>query len=185
MALPLYDFHYSPPVSDYYLSCGRLAGVICERWSRRSAAVDDAQGACLACVEDGLHVEDGLRVEDGVHDEGGTIADLDDVGLWGAIAALQWVIVSDHVITLHAMNDLVADLAADGRLYEVRQAIYKLVSAISAKYPALARASRPALVQLVALGRDMAIAAGDSPDFFKFVKKELQPVNLADALLVV
>lgn len=180
MALPLYDFHYSPPVSDYYLSCGRLAVVICERWSRRSAAVD-----ALARVEDGLHVEDGLRVDEGLRVEGGTIADLDDVGLWGAVAALQWVIVSDHVITLHAMNNLVADLAADGRLYEVRQAIYKLVSAISAKYPALARASRPALVQLVALGRDMAIAAGDSPDFFKFVKKELQPVNLADALLVV
>lgn len=90
MALPLYDFHYSPPVSDYhlsdyYLSCGRLAVVICERWSRRSAAVDDAQGACLARVEDGLHVEDGLRVDEGLHVEGGTIADLDDVGLWGPL----------------------------------------------------------------------------------------------------
>ncbi len=177
MALPLYDFHYSPPGGEYALSCERLAVVICERWSRRSAAMDDAQGACLT------RVEEGLRVEEGFHVEGGTIADLDDVGLWGAVAALQWVIVSDHVITLHAMTDLLAALAADGQLDKVRQAVYKLVAAISAKYPALARASRPALVQLVALGRDMAIASGDAPDFFEFVKKELQAVNLGAALL--
>ena len=168
MARPLYDFHYyAASDSDYYLTCGRLATVICERWSRRSAAVDDAQG---------------VRDEEGGHY---SIAGLlDDVGTWEAVAALQWVIVSDHVITMRAMNDRLDALAANGLLDQVRQAFHELVAAISAKYPALARAGRPALVQLVALGRDMAIAAGDAPDFFEFVKKELQPVNLAAALLV-
>jgi hypothetical protein len=171
MALLLYDFHYGVTASDHYLSCGRLAAVICERWSRRCAAGGGAQGDHKL-----------VRNEEGLKD-GDTIADLDDIGLWEAVAALQWVIVSDHVITMHAMNDLLAALAADGQLDGVRQAVYKLVAAISAKYPALARASRPALVQLVALGRDMAIAAGDAPDFFEFVKKELQTINLGAALL--
>lgn len=174
MARQLYVFHYEGPQTEYSLNCGRLAQEIADRWQGPRGDADPpgfAGGGANPEVSDD-------------DDDDAVAANLNDVELWGAVAQLQWVMSSDRAIDARAVTTLLADLTADGELDRIRLAVRRLVAALAAMYPTLARASRPALVQLVALGRDMATAAGESPDLFEFVKKELQAVNLAALLRV-
>jgi hypothetical protein len=91
--------------------------------------------------------------------------------------------VSDQIITARALALRLSDLT-EGERNHIRLSIRQLIAALTAVYPVLARAGRPTLVQLIALGRDMATSIGESPDLFEYVKKELQAVNLAAALRV-
>jgi len=179
MARQLYVHHYEDPQTEYSLNCGRLAQEIADKWQGPRGDVFGGDG------EDADHplgyAEPETSDDD---DEDAAATNLDDVELWALAARLQWAMTSDRPITARAVTALLADLGADGELDGVRLAVRRLVAALTAMYPTLARASRPALVQLVALGRDMATAAGESPDLFEFVKKELQAVNLAALLRV-
>lgn len=179
MARQLYVFHYEDPQTEYSLNCGRLAQEIADRWQGPRGDVFYGHADPPGFAGGGADPE--VSDDD---DDDAVAANLNDVELWGAVAQLQWVMSSDRAIDARAVTTLLADLTADGELDRIRLAVRRLVAALAATYPTLARASRPALVQLVALGRDMATAAGESPDLFEFVKKELQAVNLAALLRV-
>lgn len=109
---------------------------------------------------------------------------LNDPNLWAGVARLQWRIVSDGIITLGGINTTLVGLMADGTLNDIRVSICRLIAALYSEYPALVGAGRPAITQLVALGRDMAISAGEFPDLFEFIQKEFQRVDLAVLLRI-
>ena len=196
MARQLYVFHYQEPQAEYSLNCGRLAQEIADRWQGPRGVADpsgfaggdaDPPGFAGGDADPPGFAGGGADPEvsdDDDDDDDAVSANLNDVELWGAVAQLQWVMSSDRAIDARAVTTLLADLTDDGELDRIRLAVRRLVAALAATYPTLARASRPALVQLVALGRDMATAAGESPDLFEFVKNELQAVNLAALLRV-
>jgi hypothetical protein len=56
--------------------------------------------------------------------------------------------------------------------------------AIAAECPSLRQTPRATLAQLVAFGREAVFAGLESPDFFEFLKNELQDIDLAAALRV-
>jgi hypothetical protein len=179
---PRFTFYYEVQQSDYYtLSCGRLCLDILDRWRRQQEdnVVEDDENGDDAVI---LDVGNG-DVGDDDDDEDAVIANLDNFELWGAVARLQWAMVSDQIITARALALRLSDLT-EGERNHIRLSIRQLIAALTAVYPVLARAGRPTLVQLIALGRDMATSIGESPDLFEYVKKELQAVNLAAALRV-
>jgi len=179
---PRLTFHYEVQQSDYYtLNCGRLCLDILDRWRRQqedNVVEDDENG------DDAVGNGDvGNGDNDDDDDEDAVIANLDNFELWGAVARLQWAMVSDQIITARALALRLSDLT-EGERNHIRLSVRQLIAALTAAYPVLARAGRPTLVQLIALGRDMATSTGESPDLFEYVKKELQAVNLAAALRV-
>ena len=157
----------------FSLSCGRLVGEIV---GRRQDLPLNIGGRRTPPEE----VPDDISDED---DEDALVASLSDYQLWETVSLLRWVMASDRVIS---DQELAADLARlnTGTITRIRLAVRRLIAALTAKYPALGRVGYPTLVQLIALGRDMATSAGESPDLFEFVKKELQGVNLAAVLRV-
>lgn len=109
---------------------------------------------------------------------------LNDPNLWAGVARLQWRIVPDGIITPEGINTTLDGLTADGTLNDIRVSICRLITALYSEYPALVGAGHPAITQLVALGRDMAISAGEFPDLFEFIQKEFQRVDLAVLLRI-
>jgi len=152
-----YIYHYHAPRAEFSLNCGCLAQDIIDRW----------RGFCV----------------------GGRAPNTDatayeDDRLWAAAARLRWMMRSDHVIDAEEVAGRLTVLAAEGELNQVRLAVRQLATALVLKYPLLATSDWPSVVQLVVLGRGLATAAGESPEFLEFVKKEFQAVDLADVLQV-
>jgi len=175
MVLPKYIFHYNVPPTEFSLNCGHLLGDILGR--RQDPPLNTVR---REDPPDGVS-ESEVSDED---DEDILIANLNDSQLWETVSLLRWGMATDRVIS---GQELAADLALlkIGTISRIRSAVRQLIAALTAKYPALGRVGYPTLVQLIALGRDMATSAGESPDLLEFVKKEeLQAVNLAAALRV-
>jgi hypothetical protein len=107
-------------------------------------------------------------------------AELANADLWDAVRCLQWALRADRLIEPRAAAVLVGDLVDD----RVRRAFQRLVAALPAAHPALAKTDRRSLVQLVALGREFAIAAAEAPGLLAYVENELQPVDLLALLRV-
>jgi hypothetical protein len=108
-------------------------------------------------------------------------ADLGNDAHWRLAARLRWALRSDRAVGAREAARLVADLREDGDLEAVRGAYCRLAAALAAAYPALGT-DLNALVQLAALGRDLANGAGQTPDIREYAKNELQPVDLAALL---
>ena len=176
MSRPIYTYHFEPAQHGFSLGCGRLAREIVELFH----VPHGAGRAGIRPPSPGRSSDDDTDGDD----EKDTGADLENAEMWAQISQLRWVIISDRPIDVMGVTTLLADLAIDGQLEAVRLAFRRAIDALINAYPTLARADRPTLAQLVALGRDMAISSGDSPDLFEFIKKELQPVDLADMLRV-
>jgi hypothetical protein len=156
-----YIYYYHAPRAEFSLNCGCLAQDIVDRW----------RGFC-----------DGGRAPAGPPDK--DAAAYEDDRLWAAAARLRWMMRSDRIIDAEEVAGLLAVLAAEGELNRARLAVRQLASALISRVPLLATSDWPSVVQLVALGRGLATAAGESPEFLEFVKKEFQAVDLADVLQV-
>ena len=184
MAHPLYIFHCEAPLAEP-LTCGRLAREIANRYTERRRPPDGSGAESSGAESSGAEssgAESSGAESSGAESSGAEVANLDDVELWGSAARLQWAMTSDRIITAQTTVALLAGLSAGGELDLVRRAVCTLTAALATTYPALACIDRQDLVQLVALGRGMATAVGESPDLFEFVKKELQVVDLAALL---
>jgi hypothetical protein len=160
----MYTLHYEEPHRrvEYYLSCDRLAQNIAE-WVR--PARRGAEGSAAAP----------RRVPAG---------DLKDSALWAAAGRLRWSLASEHTEDAGCLAVTLADLSAAGKLEDTRSALRRLIAAVAAECPRLRLEPQATLVQLVAFGREAVMTGIESPDFFEFLKNELQDVNLAAALRV-
>ena len=97
------------------------------------------------------------------------------------IAQLQWAFRSDRLIDEGAAADLVDNARLRGHLDQIREEVVAKIDS----HPALvAQVGLSTLVQIIALGSDMveAVSAAGGLDLLEFVKKELQPVDLAKLL---
>jgi hypothetical protein len=119
------------------------------------------------------------RAADG---QAAAVADLDNATLWDPPAGLQWALACDRPITAQDARAHLGALEAAGALPALRRAVGRLVAALAAAYPRLQRAGRPVAAQLVALGRDIALEAGQDAGFLEFIEKEIQPVDLCALL---
>ena len=192
-----YTFHYlvEPANAPYQLNCGFLTRAIYGRvpHGEGEMAAFEPAPAIDYSSDDEPDSEDDAVVPaaapaapppapvDGAEADP---IDLYNPELWESVARFQWALKSDRLVAARAVATLIADIQADGELEGVRRAFRRLTGALVAAHPALAGADRRALVQLVALGNEMATAAAQSPDLFEFVKNELQPVNLAALLRI-
>ena len=114
----------------------------------------------------------------------GDAANLNSGELWAAIARLQWAVRSDREIRPRDINTLVADLRGDGVYEATRRALRLEMAALVAVYPSAAVWSAGVLAQIVALGRDQAIAAAAAPDLFDYYASDLQKIDLARLMRV-
>ena len=160
----MYTLHYDEPPRrvEYYLSCDHLARNIAE-WVR--PARRGAEGS--AAVP--RHAPPGV---------------LKDDALWAVAGRLRWSLASEHTEDADCIAITLADLSAAGKLEDTRSAFRRLIPAVVAECPGLRHESHATLVQLVAFGRETVMTVLESPDFFKFLKNELQDVDLAAALRV-
>lgn len=168
-----YIFHYNVPTTVQPLNCESIeAG--CEKQALLQSKND------IDLCEEEVDTVDGL----GITFDTNPARHLNNTKLWADVARLQWRITSDGIITFQAANNTIAELRVDGTLCNIRLAVCWLITALSAKYPALGRVGRPAITQLIALGRDMVISTGESPELLEFIEKELQAVDLSALLCI-
>ena len=161
----MYTLHYDEPHRriEYYLSCDRLARNIAEwvRPLRRVAGGAPGGGAGVVAAGD----------------------DLKNCTLWAAAGRLQWALASELTIDGDSAMATLASLSA-AELEAARLAFRRLIAAVAAECPALRHEPHSTLAQLVAFGREAVMTGLESPDFFGFLKNELQDVDLAAALRV-
>lgn len=112
----------------------------------------------------------------------GSAADLRVGALWAAAERLQWALSSERAIDGDSVTATLAGLSAAGTLEDTRSAFCRLIAAVAVACPSLRQTPRATLAQLVAFGRGAVMAGLESPDFFEFLKNELQGVDLAAAL---
>ena len=202
----LYTFHYSDNGGTYDLTCVGLAQMLSVRirdtnrgrsTSEADPNSDNARAPALTLTRatydvPGLadarrdaHVGNlGHPPEQASCQPDGNLDSLHDVGLWVSAARLQWAHKSDRLLRTRDLNTMLADIQSDGDLEKLRIAFQTLSAALIAAYPPLSVEDRSTILQLIALGKDMAIAAAQSPDLFAYVKNELQPINLAALLKI-
>lgn len=193
-----YTFHFASDLSDpYRLTCGRLAQTIADRFRDANPGqilhpfdpqgYEDTQDSDTESASDdegAAAVNPALPGAPPAAPEPGDPANLHNASYWEAVRQFQWALKSDRTINARAVSALIADLQTDGLLEAARQAFRRLSAALVAAYPGLAEVEKRDVVQLVALGNEMAMAAAESPDLFAYVKNELQTVNLAALLRV-
>ena len=108
--------------------------------------------------------------------------DLKDAALWGLVDKMQWALTCDRKITPKDARKLIQDLKQDGVLENIKMAFLRLSGAMMLEFPHLESLENSQLIQLVALGHELAIGVGGSPDLLLFAKKELQQTDLAALL---
>ena len=155
----MYTLHYDDPHRriEYYLSCDRLAQNITE-WAR--PARRPARTAA-----------------------GSAAADLKDGALWAAAGRLRWALSSELTVDGESVAATLAVFSA-AELEDTRLAFRRLIAAVASECPSLGPTPNATLAQLVAFGREAVLTGLESPDFFEFLKNELQDVDLAAALRV-
>jgi len=178
-----YTYHYSVETGaePFRITCGSFAQMVTRRYRDTIPAIpaaayetsssDDAPDAAPAGVAD--DAPDAALADP---------AALHDASLWAAVTRLRWALRSDRKITDYDVARFIADARADGEFEGVLRALRTLAASLVADYPVLAGEARDVVLQLVALGSEMANAAAQSPDLFLYVKNELQPVHLAALL---
>jgi hypothetical protein len=87
---------------------------------------------------------------------------------------------SDSIISNKQISTIISNLDTDGNLGQVKKAIKILSKSILSTFSI--DLDRPSLIQLIALGKELAIASCQSNDLLEFVKKEFQIVNLMELL---
>jgi len=186
-----FTFHYQAEGSEepFRISCARLTQAISDRYRAAAPAYPNAHGHEDDLEEPLSDDEDppvipAVAAPPGDPAAFGDPAAIHDADLWVAAMRLQWVLKSDRLITARDVAQLLAGVQADGELEAVRGAYRALANSLALVYPALAAEDRPTLLQIVALGSDMALAVAQAPDLLSYVKNELQPVNLAALLRV-
>jgi len=97
---------------------------------------------------------------------------------WSRVGKLQWALHSDWSLDENALAQKVADLRREGTFAPVKRAFLTLMHELLETYPILVALENNALMQLIALGKDMATTVGESPDMLTFVENEIQPVDL-------
>jgi hypothetical protein len=88
---------------------------------------------------------------------------------------------SDSIISNKQISTIISNLDTDGNLGQVKKSINILSKSILRTYPHI-DLDRPSLIQLIALGKELAIASCQSNDLLEFIKKEFQIVNLMELL---
>jgi hypothetical protein len=113
----------------------------------------------------------------------GADGDLKDCTLWAAAGRLEWALASELTIDGDSVVASLASLSA-ADLEAARISFRRLIAAVAAECPGLRHEPHSTLAQLVAFGREAVMTGLESPDFFGFLKNELQDVDLAAALRV-
>lgn len=98
------------------------------------------------------------------------------------MAVLGWALRVDKLIDADDMVETVNNLGEEGAKL-LRQALTVLRGSLDERAPVLvASCTESELLQIIALGPDMATAAAESDDVLQFVKNELQYVDLRTLL---
>jgi hypothetical protein len=101
---------------------------------------------------------------------------------WGLVERLQWVGRSDRTISSRRFAVVIEDFNADGVLPAIQRAFQTLIASLRLAHPALVSLTQNEIAQLIALGKDIATAAGDTPELLAYAKNEAQPLDLAQHL---
>lgn len=176
-----YIFHFPVDYEDvaYRLTCCNFVHTISKHW----------RGKLAQPTKSADYNSDNLVIpgdsDDPPYREVTAGSDLFDDRFWAHVALLQWTLRSDGIITVDMVTRRLADLRAAGQLESIKEAFIHLTEALNTdEFPALDGLSSRDLVQLVALGRDLCLAATSSWDLLTFAKNEFQNIDLAIALRV-
>lgn len=161
MQQPLYTYYYDLPQTDYYYLNNRQL---------------------LQDISDQLCIYETSKSEISCEKKDSSLNTIDNVELWSIVSLLQWRMRSDSIISNKQTSTIISKLDTDGNLGQVKKAIKILSKTILVAYPTIKDLDRPSLIQLIALGKDLAVASCQSSDLLEFVKKEFQTVNLMELL---
>jgi hypothetical protein len=162
MQQPTYTYYYDLPQTDYYY-------------------LNNQQ--LLQDISDQLYIYESSKNEMSCEKKDSILNTIDNIELWSIVSLLQWKMRSDSIISNKQISTIISNLDTDGNLGQVKKAINILSKSILSTYPHI-DLDRPSLIQLIALGKELAIASCQSNDLLEFVKKEFQIVNLVELLNV-
>lgn len=176
-------FHYDiDDTNSYAISCGRLTKNLLDNLrdviAPAAADINDEQAEESASGDESVNSDDSADedIEAAAIVDEADPAFLGDQAMWASAQLLRWTLSSDRVITA---TDLAALQRSDpARFKQARNACCALTNALKRVYPIAAGETTNTVLQLTALGYDMATTACQSQDLMIFVKTELQTLDL-------
>jgi hypothetical protein len=189
---PEFEFHFDGDPAPR-LNCTHLVQAIVGQYRPLTLPRADENAGRHGSGGDSGSEEDAPRAGGGSPRAGGAAplawapgnpADLGDASKWVAASHLQWGLASERTITAEGAARTLANLREAGEFDAARRAVCALAAGLAAAYPEIAGEARGTLLQIAALGHEMATALAQTPDLLMWAKSELQPVDLVSLLNV-